>query len=151
MISNRLILGILWTSIAATIFVAAILAIPIKKTNEGLVFIEGQEISVIIADTPLLWERGLSYRKKLGINEGMLFVFSKPQKYGFWMKDMRFSTDIIFFDENRIVVDVWENAAPSTYPKIFTPTSPAKYVLEVRSGFFADHALKVGNILEITR
>ena len=109
----------------------------------------GKEITVIIADTKELRENGLSGYKEINSSKGMLFVFSDPGFYGFWMKNMRFPIDIIWFDANRRIVDVWENATPESYPKVHTPVVPAQYVLEVGTGYFANHALKHGDILEI--
>lgn len=148
-LTGRLILGALYVSIAAAILVAAMFAAPAKKHTQIKVFLGGQEISVIVADTPALHKLGLGFRKELNENEGMLFVFAEPGEYGFWMKDMFFSVDIIWFDQNRQIVDVWENAAPSSYPKVLTPRASAQFVLEVPAGFFANYNLKIGNTIEI--
>src|SRR5690348_16180886 len=44
-------------------------------------------IKAEVATTGLQRERGLMYRKSLGQNEGMLFVFDQPQQLCFWMKN----------------------------------------------------------------
>lgn len=151
LISDRFLLGILYAIIATAILVAAILAEPSKTPHKPRVFLGGQEIVVDIADTPASQEHGLSGHEALGESEGMLFIFPAPTAQGFWMKDMRFPIDIIYFDQNHRVVDVWEGASPSSYPKIFTPSVPAQFVLEVQAGFFAEHHLKVGNMFELVR
>lgn len=167
MLFGRLLLGILYASIAVAILVAVMFAISVKDPSSSRpsrvprygsgdpsagskVILGGTtEVIVVISDTPELRERGLSGREKLAANEGMLFVFEEPRPYGFWMKDMRFSIDIIWFDQNRKIIDVWESAHPSSYPKVFTPRAPAQFVLEVPAGFFANHNLKIGNTIEI--
>lgn len=148
---GNLLLGILYSSIAAVILTAAMLAVSSAKPHQSMVLLGGEEIVVVKADTPALHEQGLSGREKLGHNEGMLFVFTEPQPYGFWMKDMHFSIDIIWFDENHRIVDVWENATPQSYPKVFTPRTSAQFVIEVPAGFFSGHNLKIGNTFEILR
>lgn len=140
-----------YASIAVTILVIAMFATPTKKPRKSAVFLGDEEIAVTVADTPALQEQGLSGREKLEQNEGILFVFPKPEPFGFWMKGMRFPIDIIYFDTDRRIVDVWENATPESYPKIFTPRAPAQFVLEVPAGFFAEHHLEMGNTLEIPR
>lgn len=147
----KFLLGALYASIAVAILVAAILAVPAKNTHKQKVILVGQEIVVDIADTPALQEHGLSGHEALGESEGMLFIFPAPTAQGFWMKDMHFPIDIIYFDQEHKVVDVWERADPASYPKVFTPRAPAQYVLEVPAGFFAEHGLKSGNMFELVR
>ncbi len=88
--------------------------------------------------------RGLSGRMTLPDGDGMLFVFSEPDRYGFWMLDMHFAIDMIWFDAELHVVDVTENATPDSYPKVFRPNTPAQYVLEVPAGFVQHHTVLVG-------
>jgi len=64
----------------------------------------------------------------------MLFVFDKTSIVGIWMKDMLFDIDIVYVDENCIVVDYFDNVSPSSYPKIYYPSVPTKYVIEMNSG-----------------
>jgi uncharacterized membrane protein (UPF0127 family) len=110
----------------------------------------GREALVLeVADTDDLRKKGLSGHVPLRLNGGMLFVFTAPEVSGFWMKDMLFPIDIIWFDENRQIVDVWENAQPSSYPEIRTPRLPAQYVLELPSGFFASHHLQMGDVITL--
>lgn len=113
--------------------------------------IGGTPISVEIADTDFLRERGLSGRESLGPEEGMLFVFPTEGLYQFWMKDMRFSIDIVWLDAEYRIADVHQRVNPETYPEIFTPKVKAQYVLELPAGFFENHQLKAGNILEIIK
>lgn len=149
--TGKFLLWALYSIIAVAILVIAMFAVPAKKPAQMKVFLGGEEISVTIADTPALRAHGLSGREKLEPNEGMFFVFPEPTLSGFWMKDMRFPIDIIYFDADRQIVDVWESATPESYPKVFTPRVPSQFVLEVPAGFFADHHLKLGNIIEIPR
>lgn len=101
-----------------------------------------------IADTPEEKALGLSGRETLGGNEGMLFVFEKPSIYSFWMKDMRFPIDIIWLDEYFRVVDISANADPSSFPRLFAPSAPAQYALEVPNGFAKQH-INIGEYVNI--
>lgn len=92
---------------------------------------------------------GLSNRDSLAYNEGMLFVFSDDEKHGIWMKDMRFSIDIIWLDEKGEVVSIETNASPESYPKVFRPTSPARYVLEVNAGWAQQNNIDVKTKLNL--
>jgi uncharacterized membrane protein (UPF0127 family) len=77
---------------------------------------------------------GLGGRSCIGSEQGMLFVFDKEGSYDFWMKDMKFSIDIVWLNEDKTVIDVAPNVSPATYPKTFTSKKPAKYVLELQTG-----------------
>ena len=104
-------------------------------------------LTVEVAHTDAEREQGLSGRTSLLPGHGMLFVFDQPGQYGFWMKDMNFSLDIIFIDHSLHVVTIDSNLSPSTYPQVFYPMSPALYVLEVPSGFAAEHNIAEGSSL----
>lgn len=146
---GRFLLELLCAVFAVGVVAAVFFSAQPKKEEIGKIYLAGDEISVSIANTPELRERGLSGRKSLDPNEGMLFVFQRPGSYGFWMKDMLFPIDIIWFDENRTVVDVWENATPDSYPKTHTPKHLSQFVLEVSAGYISEHDIKVGNMFEI--
>jgi uncharacterized membrane protein (UPF0127 family) len=77
---------------------------------------------------------GLGKRKCIGPEQGMLFVFKKPDYYPFWMKDMKFPIDIIWINQNKTVNKVKADVSPSTYPGSFTNSQPAMYILEIQAG-----------------
>ncbi len=121
------------------------------KTKSGdiqYVKISGQKIKVELANSPQSQEKGLSGKEKLKDNEGMLFVFDYPEKYSFWMKDMKFDLDIIWIGEDMKVVYIKRNAPADDIFDTYTPddnSQDAKYVLEVLSGFSDRHNLEVGD------
>ena len=104
-------------------------------------------IKAYVADNQTTQEKGLGDRESLPMNEGMLFIFSTSQIYKFWMKDMLFSLDMIWIDENKQVVDITDNISPDTFPSSFQPSSPVRYVLEVNAGFAEKNNIKVGDNL----
>lgn len=120
-----------------------------KESEIKFVRIGGREIKVDLALTPLEQERGLSGRKELQGDEGMLFVFPTPGKYYFWMKDMKFAIDIIWVGEDLRVIYIKKDAQPASFPKLFGPALDAKYVLEVTSGFSDKNNVKVGDRVEL--
>ena len=102
--------------------------------RDGQLKIGQKVINVQIASTIAQEERGLSGRRCLGPDQGMLFVFDKPGFYPFWMKDMKFSIDIAWIGANGQVVDIQRNLKPSSYPRSYTNQVAAKKVLEVPAG-----------------
>lgn len=101
-------------------------------------------VTVEVAATPAQQALGLMYRKELGANTGMLFVFDSTIEHPFWMKNTVLPLDMIFLGEDRKVVGIVKDAVP------FTTTSrtvgvPSRYVLEVNAGFSDTHGVKTGD------
>ena len=91
---------------------------------------------LLVADTPQKRQQGLSGREKLLPNTGMFFKFDTLEQQGIWMKDMNFSIDILWLDENCKAV-AFKSASPDSYPETFTPKVPALYVVELPVGSIA--------------
>ena len=53
-------------------------------------------VDVTVADTPLKRMLGLSNKEELQKNKGLLLDFTREIKPKIWMKDTRFSFDILF-------------------------------------------------------
>ncbi len=124
--------------------------------DSSSVDLKSPQISLVVGDTRVNLEVadknsnrmvGLSGREFLMFDEGMIFVFPVAGIHGFWMKDMNFPIDIAWVDEDFRVVHIENSVLPSTYPKIFRPEVDSNYVIEVVSGFFKSHEIKVGDIL----
>lgn len=103
-------------------------------------------VTADIADTEALREQGLSGREPLTDEQGMLFVFPTDGTHSFWMKDMKFAIDMIWLSSEKRVVYIAANATPESFPASFTPTSPARYVLEVPAGWAARHGVATSSV-----
>lgn len=119
-----------------------------KYTEVEYVNLGGAVIKVEVVDTPEGLSLGLSGRDSLPEGEGMLFVFPDSAEHFFWMKDMKFSIDIIWISEDGQVVYVKENATPESFPAVFRPERNAKYVLEVNAGFAKKNKITVDSGVE---
>lgn len=89
-------------------------------------------------------EKGLGGRTSIPENYGMLFVFREPATPGFWMKDMRVPIDIIWLGDNGLILNIDANIDPSSYPKVFYPPTPVRFVLETKAGEAARQGWKPG-------
>lgn len=108
------------------------------------------EIQAEIADNTAKRMRGLMFRESLGENEGMLFVFNKSAKYGFWMVNTTIPLDAIFFNSNFEVVDILAmDPCGLNSCKIYTTEENAMYVLEVNQGFAEKNSIEKGNRMTI--
>jgi hypothetical protein len=110
------------------------------------IMIGGVVLTVELAETAISQNKGLSGRPSLPSDHGMLFVFDHQSYWSFWMTDMKFPLDIIWFNSTHQVVFLEPNLPPCTAQDcpVITPTFKAMYVLEVNSGFAAAHKIRLG-------
>lgn len=105
--------------------------------------------TIEIADTPSAREQGLSGRSEVPEGYGMLFIFPQEGNYGFWMKDMKVSIDIIWLSDTGSIVGVEHTVSPASYPLVFYPPVPVRHVLEVRAGTAQERGWEVGTTLAL--
>lgn len=114
---------------------------------------QNKKITAIVAQTEKDRQIGLSNRKSLGKNQGMLFIFDKADIYPFWMKNMLFPIDIVFIKDSTIVT-IYKNVQPPNNSndnlKLYTPSAPINRVLELQANETDDLGVKVGSTLSIT-
>ncbi len=106
----------------------------------------GVPVSVEIADTPALREKGLMQRDSLPEDGGMLFVYADEQMRSFWMRNTRIPLDIAFIDRNGSIVSI-EQMEPQTDENTIS-SAPAMFALEMNQGWFEANGVGVGDRLE---
>jgi uncharacterized membrane protein (UPF0127 family) len=121
---------------------------PPERTTEPEVVLRapsGAElrVKVELARTDQERMRGLMFRQKLEDGHGMLFLFERPDRLKFWMKNTYIPLDMLFIDEHRRVIAVEENAEPLTL-KSRGPDADSQYVLEVPGGWTRTHGVGPG-------
>lgn len=121
--------------------------VTITSDYDALISIGNTTIPVTIADTDTEREQGLGGTPSLAPGTGKLFVFDTPNIYGFWMKDMAYSLDIIWIDADLRVVGISKDISPKSYPEIFYPPSNVAYALEVNSGFSTEYGITVNQLM----
>lgn len=114
-----------------------------------IIKIDGKELEVDIADTEEKRTKGLNGRKSPGDDEGMLFIFQVPNAYFFWMKDMLFPIDIIWINEDRMVIDIDHNVSPDSYPDTFFPPDHVMYVVETNANWADNNGINIGDLFEL--
>jgi uncharacterized membrane protein (UPF0127 family) len=101
-------------------------------------------IRVEIADTPAKRELGLQYRRELGDDQGMLFLFPAESVQTFWMKNTPISLDMIFIGRDRKIVGIVHRAVPYSTATLSVGV-PSQFVLEIRGGLASAKGIEVGN------
>lgn len=131
--------------VCALIFgVAASWWLLLQPANTGLQA-GSTRYAVTVADDAAKRKQGLSGRESLADNQGMLFDFHGSAERCMWMKDMNFSIDMIWLDEQKKVVAIEEDISPDTYPRSFC--AKAAYVLELDAGQVDEAHIRVGQML----
>lgn len=126
-----------------------------EQTNSQLVTgevkINDAIFTVELAQSDEQRQLGLSGRKSLEQNKGMLFIFEQPGNYSFWMKNMQFPLDLVFIKDNK-VVSVAQNAQPTKEnenPPLFFPEGQVNKVLEINAGLTKKYGIKKGDDVEV--
>lgn len=96
-----------------------------------------------VADTPSLQQKGLMFRESLAKDDGMVFVFSKPERYCMWMKNTPLPLSVAFIDATGRIVNI-ESMQPKTETSHCART-PVPYALEMKQGWFREKSITVGD------
>lgn len=117
--------------------------------KETIIEIADKEYKVLVAESEVEREQGLSNVESMDDNEGMLFIMPDGQgQVIFNTAEMEFDIDLIFIDQDDEVYNVVLGKAHSEDPIISTPEGEngrTKYVLEVN----ANSGIKIGDELDI--
>ena len=108
------------------------------------------KLDIEIADDEYQIQTGLMYRGSMLKNEGMLFIFPEEAPRSFYMKNTKFSLDIIFIDAKNKVISIQKNAQPLNENSLSSEGS-AKYVLEVNAKLSDAWNLKKGDSVSFTK
>lgn len=98
-----------------------------------------------VASTPEQHQIGLMFRKEMGPNDGMLFIFDRPGQQCFWMKNTLIPLSVAFIADDGTVVNL-DEMAPQTLES-HCSTRPVRHVLEMNAGWFARKGIKPGSKL----
>jgi uncharacterized membrane protein (UPF0127 family) len=102
-------------------------------------------IVAMVADEPAERSHGLMWRREMGANEGMLFIFEQPSRQCFWMRNTLIPLSIAFVADDGTIVNVAEMKAQTT--DSHCSASPVRFALEMNAGWFARKGLKPGDRL----
>lgn len=110
------------------------------------VSINSNLLTVEIADTKNSRELGLMFRDKLDEGSGMLFIYNSPQILGFWMENTYIPLDLAYIDKNKKIIQI-QKMRPKDRTSVVSKV-PVLYALEVNSGWFSKHNIRVGDYVE---
>jgi uncharacterized membrane protein (UPF0127 family) len=93
---------------------------------------------------------GLMGRTSLGSDAGMAFVFDRPTRNPFWMKDTLIPLSIAFWDRAGDVVAMLDMDPCRGDPcPLYGPGADYVGAVEATVGFFRDHGVAVGDAVTL--
>lgn len=103
----------------------------------------GHTLIAEVAATPEQHMRGMMFRKSMGKNDAMLFVFDELAYRSMWMKNTLIPLSVAFLDKDGRVLNI-RDMQPQTVD-YHGSEGPALYAIETNLGWFAERKIKVGD------
>ena len=114
--------------------------LPTTQLTAGMHLIRAE-----IADEEGERQIGLMHRPSMPANEGMIFVFERPEQQCFWMRNTLIPLSIAFLDDEGRIVNIEEMKPQSD--DSHCSKKPVRFVLEMNKGWFDKRGLKPGSVL----
>jgi uncharacterized membrane protein (UPF0127 family) len=116
----------------------------------GFPDVSGVGVEAEIARSERESARGLMYRKSMPEEHGMLFDLRVRAAHPFWMHNTCIPLDMIYIDEDGLIVGIVENA-PTLDDGTRDVGCPSRWVLEVNAGWSRRHGIRAGQHVALPR
>ena len=121
-----------------------------RQYQQGHVSLGEQSFRVAVANDHAKRSRGLMFVQNMPEDAGMLFVFPDSQHRLFWMKNTIIELDILYFDDDRRLLNIQRAVPCRRDPCPHYPSrGRARYVLEINAGLSERFGFQRGMLLEI--
>ena len=90
-------------------------------------------------------EKGLSGKPPIPDDFGMLFIIDSSREHFFWMKNMEFPIDILFFDKDRKLTEILTGLTPCEECTKYKAPEDTAYALEINAGMAEGFGIKAGD------
>jgi len=128
---------------SVALFLASLAALADVTFKTSSVKVGSHPLKVEVAADDPQREQGLMYRKSLGREEGMLFIFDEPAYHAMWMKNTLIPLSVAFIDRNGVILNILD-MEPQTLDSHMA-AGPAVYAIETNKGWFEDKKIKAGD------
>ncbi len=89
------------------------------------------------------------YRESLDNDQGMLFLFDRPDKRGFWMRNTRIPLDIGYFDSNGQLLEI-HKLFPYDETAVKSRSREVLIAVETNRGWYAANDIQVGDRIDMS-
>lgn len=90
---------------------------------------------------------GLMFRKTVPEGTGMLFDWGTPRQSQMWMRNTVASLDMLFIDQNGVIVHIAENTVPQSLA-VIDSGRPVRATVEIAAGSALRMDIRVGDKVE---
>ena len=95
-------------------------------------------------------QTGMMFRKEMGEDEGMLFIFGQPHQPAFWMRNTLLPLSLAYIDPNGTILEIHE-MKPLDETSVPAASDQVQYVLEMKPGWFERNKIAVGTVMRTER
>ncbi len=106
----------------------------------------GQEITAEVARRTVEVATGMMFRTNLAENEGMLFVFVRPFRAAFYMRNTTVPLTAAYLAPDGTILEL-HDLEPLNETPVTAATENVQFVLEMPRGWFARHGVQTGAVV----
>jgi uncharacterized protein len=109
-----------------------------------------KEVVAEQAVSPEQVQTGMMFRREMGEDQGMIFVFGQPQQVSFWMRNTLLPLSCAYIDPAGVILEI-HDMKPLDETPIPSASNQVQYVLEMRQGWFERNHIGVGTSVRTER
>lgn len=116
------------------------------KLRTMTLWLGAEELSTEIALTTTEIATGMMFRESMAENEGMLFVFARPHRTAFYMRNTKVPLSAAYIDTEGVILEI-HDLQPLEETPVPAQSDQIQFVLEVKQGWFERHNIKIGTMV----
>ncbi len=93
-------------------------------------------------------QRGLMGRRDLGRDDGMIFIYDRPQQMTFWMRNTPTPLDIGFFRSDGVLAEI-HALHPFDEKTVSSGGHELRFALEMNQGWYRANGVKPGATIDL--
>lgn len=105
-----------------------------------------QEVTAELALSSPQIHTGMMFRKEMGENEGMLFIFGRPGQVAFYMKNTYIPLSCAYINTDGTILEI-HDMKPLDETPIEAHSDAIHYVLEMKQGWFERNRVATGSVV----
>ena len=109
-------------------------------------YVGPETVAAELALTEVQVGTGMMFRKEMAENDGMLFVFARPHRTAFYMKNTTVPLTAAYIDSEGMILEL-HDLQPLNETPVEAGTDKVQYVLEMKQGWFKRHNVSTGAVL----
>lgn len=109
-------------------------------------YVGAEEVAAELAMNQIQIATGMMFRTNMLENEGMLFVFARPHRASFYMRNTKVPLTAAYIDPDGVILEL-RDMKPLDETPLEAATDRVQYVLEMNQGWFKRHNIAPGTVI----